>query len=165
MANSKPEHLIRRLSALVGTLLLAGLLAACDPPSPPEERVREFITTLETLAENREYTELLDHIAGDYLDSRGNDKLKVAAILRGFYLRNKNVHLLVRIDDIRFPSEERASVTLYVGIARRPMSDEEAAGLPRTNLHRIDMELVEDGDSYEIIQTEWRRAGAGDFIG
>ena len=157
MANSK-----RSVSWLL-PLLLA--LAACDPPTPPEQRVRDFITTLETRAENREYMELLDHIAGDYLDARGNDKLDVAAILRGFFLRNKNVHLLVRIGDIQFPSNDRASVTLYVGIARSPMSDEEAAGLPHTDLHRIDLELVEDGDSYEIIQSEWRRAGAGDFIG
>lgn len=156
MANSKPR---------AAWLLPLLLLAACGSPTPPEQRVRDFVATLETQAENREYTELLDHIASDYLDSRGNDKLKVAAILRGFYLRNKSVHLLVRIGNISFPAEDRASVTLHVGMARSAMSDEDTASLPRTNLHRIDMELVADGDSYEIVQTEWQRASAGDFIG
>lgn len=153
-----------KLSATLA-LLLVLLLAACEEPTPPEQRVRNFIDEIETLAEEREYTELLDRIAGDYLDSRGNDKLKVAAILRGFYLRNKSVHLLVRIGDIHFPAEGHASVTLYVGMARRPITAEEEAGMPRTNLHRVDIELAEDGDSYEVVQTEWQRARAGDFIG
>lgn len=161
MANLKHDRFCR----LVATALLFLFVTACADPAPPEERVRTFIDEVETLAEEREYTELLELIAGDYLDSRGNDKLAVAAILRGFYLRNKQVHLLIRIGDINFPAQGHASVTVYVGMARRPLTEEEEAGMPITNLHRVDIELVEDGDSYEIIQTEWQTAGALDFIG
>jgi hypothetical protein len=161
MANLKHD----RCGRLAATALLFLFVAGCADPTPPEERVRNFIDEVETLAEEREYTELLDRIAGDYLDSRGNDKLNVAAILRGFYLRNKQVHLLIRIGDISFPAPEHASVTVYVGMARRPLTEEEEAGMPITNLHRVDIALVEDGDSYEVIQTEWQTAGALDFIG
>lgn len=165
MANSKHDRFGGRVTAAVLFLLLSLQLSACADSTPPEERVRLFINEIEVLAEEREYTGLLDRIAGDYLDSRGNDKLAVAAILRGFYLRNKQVHLLIRIGDITFPAPDYASVTLYVGMARRPLTEEEEAGMPITNLHRVDIELVEDGDSYEIIQTEWQSAGALDFIG
>src|SRR5690606_32995196 len=84
MRTWKPESLPWLLAALL-------LLAACSAPPPPQARVRGFIAELEQLAENREYAALVDAIAGDYLDTRGNDKLKAAALLRAFYLRNKSV--------------------------------------------------------------------------
>lgn len=150
-----------RLSALCLAVLLCG---GCSEPPAPEQRVREFIGEIETLAEAREYGELLERIAGDYLDSRGHDKLAAAGILRAFYLRNKSVHLLIRIGEIHFPAPDRASVTLYLAMARQPFTGEESASMPRTNMHRVEVDLAESGDSYEILQTEWQRAGAGEFI-
>lgn len=145
-------------------LLALLAIAGCAQPPPPEQRVRDFIAEVETLVENREFTELVDRIAGDYLDAHGNDKLKAVAILRGFYLKNKSVHLLVRIDEIRVPTPDRAAATVYVAMARRPFTDAEAAGLPRTQMHRVDVELAADGDGFEILQTRWERANAADAL-
>ena len=144
--------------------MLACLLVACSEPPPPEVRVRAFLDEVERLAEAREYTELLDRIAGDYLDEYGNDKLKAAAILRGFYLRNRSVHLLVRVAEITTPTPDRATARLYVAIAHRPFTDASAAALPDADMHRIDLELAADGDSYEILQTKWQRANAANVL-
>ncbi|HEX6928787.1 MAG TPA: hypothetical protein VF267_06035 [Gammaproteobacteria bacterium] len=151
----------KRKRCALSLLLGAGLLAACGEPVPPEQRVRDFIAGTELLVENREFTEVVGRIAGDYLDAHGNDKLKAAAYLRGFYLRYKSVHLLTRIDSIALPSPDRAAATVYVAIAKRPF---DAATLPDADIFRIDLALAEDGDSYEILQSRWRRASAAEAL-
>lgn len=153
MRNWKPERL--------ALLLLLGL-AGCGTVTPPEERVRTFVSETETLAEERKYVELVDRIAADYLDAHGNDRIKAAALLRGFYLRNRSVHLLTRIDSISLPAPERAIATIYVAIAKRP--PEGAASLPDADLFRVEVSLAADGDSYEILQTRWERASAADIV-
>ena len=135
-------HLMRSWKPELLPLLLV-LLAGCGEP----------------LAEERQFTELVDRISGDYLDNRGNDKLKAAALLRGFYLRNKSVHLLVRIESIALPSPEHAVATIYVAMGQRGSET-----LPDADVFRIELELVADGDSYEILQTRWQRASAADVI-
>lgn len=138
-------------------------LAACGESTPPEERVRAFVAETEQLVETRQFTELVDRIAGDYLDARGNDKLKAAAIVRGFYLRYRSVHLLTRVDAIRLPSPEHAVVTVYVAMAQRPF-DAGTLMLPDTDIFRVELELVADGDSYEVLQSRWERANAADIV-
>lgn len=166
MQNSKPDRLASwrglPLGAFLAGLLL--LIAACADPPPPEQRVRDFIGEIEQLAENRQFTELVGYIDNDYVDTRGNDKLKAAGILRAFYLRNKDVHLFVRIDEIRIPEPDHASATIYVAMSRRPLLESEASKLPATSMHKVDLELVEDGNSYRILQTEWQRARGTDVL-
>ncbi|HEX7046756.1 MAG TPA: hypothetical protein VF275_04175 [Gammaproteobacteria bacterium] len=155
MRNWKPEW--RRFLPLAVVML-----AACSEPVSPEQRVREFIAETEVLVENREFAEVVDRIAGDYLDAQGNDKMKAAAFLRGFYLRNKSVHLLTRIDSIALPSPERATATIYVAIAKQPFDN--VSTFPDADIFRLEIALAEDGDSYEILQTRWRRASAAEAI-
>ncbi|HEX7031347.1 MAG TPA: hypothetical protein VF254_12190 [Gammaproteobacteria bacterium] len=154
MHNWKPKRL--------ALLLVTGLLAACGASAPPEQRVREFIAETEFQVENREFAEVVDRIAGDYLDAHGNDKLKAAALLRGFYLRYRSVHLLTRIDSIALPSPGRAVATVYVAIGKRPFDD--VASLPDADIFRVEIALAEDGDSYEILQTRWRRTNVADAL-
>lgn len=161
MANWKPELRLLRLSAL---LLGAILLAGCGEPEPPEKRVRQFVDTFETLAEAREWTEMVELIDGDYQDPRGNDKLKAAGILRAFFLRNKSVHIFTRIDEISFPAPDLAVVTVYVALARQPITQEAAANIPRTNMHKLTLELSENGDSYTVLSSEWNAAAAGNLV-
>lgn len=126
--------------------------------------MRDFVAHFENLAENREWTELVDLIDGDYQDERGNDKLKAAGILRAFYLRNKSVHLLTRIESIDVSSPSYPIVTVYLAMARRPFTEETAANLPRTNMHKLTLELAEDGDSFTILSSRWEQASAGNLI-
>lgn len=158
MVNLKPE----RFHRVAPLLLLAFLLSGCEELPPPEQRVRQFVEQVEQQAEAREFTTLVEHIAGDYLDSRGNDKLKAAAILRAFYLRYRNVHLHTRIADIRLPSPDRASITVYVAMAQRPFA--ESGSIPDADFFRVDLELAANGDTYEILQSEWRRATPADML-
>lgn len=142
------------------TLLLA--LSACSETAPPEQRVQRFIGQMEARAEQREFKDLVDQLAPDYLDDRGNDKLKAAAILRGFYLRYKSVHLLTRIDSIDVRSPEHASAVVYVAMAQHPFPAEDV--LPDADIFRVELDLVADGDSFEILRSAWTRASAVDLL-
>lgn len=162
MANWKPDKRMTSLS--LAAFLAAFLLAGCGEPEPPEKRVRQFIAEVEGMAENRQWTDMVERIDSDYQDARGNDKLKAAGILRAFFLRNKSVHILTRIDEISFPSPDSAMVTVYVAMARQPFTGEAAANFPRTNMHKLTLELAEDGDSFTILGSEWEPAAAGNLV-
>lgn len=159
MVNLKPDKY--RFASLL--TVAAFILAGCAEPPPPEQRVRQFVAEVEEQVEAREFTKLVEHIAGDYLDSRGNDKLKAAATLRAFYLRYKSVHLHARIADIQVPTPERARVTVYVAMAQRPFP-ESGNDIPDADFFRVDFELAGKGDSYEVLQSEWRRATPADVL-
>lgn len=167
MANSKPDGRAGFRLPEIHVLLafsLAFLLVACGEPEPPEKRVRQFISEFEQLAEDRQWTDMVDRIDGSYQDARGNDKLKAAGILRAFFLRNKSVHILTRIEEIRFPAADLAEVTVYLAVARQPFTGEAAANFPRTNMHKLTLELAEDGDSFTIMSSRWEAASAGNLV-
>ena len=41
---------------------------------------------------------------------------------------------------------------------------EAAANIPRTNMHKLTLELLEDGDSFTVLSSEWERASAGNLV-
>jgi hypothetical protein len=84
-------------------LILSAALAACAPRSTDEERVLEVFANMETAAEARDASDVLEFIATDYADAGGYDKAQLQSFLRGYFLVNPNVELLVSVDRLEFP--------------------------------------------------------------
>ena len=149
------------LALLVFPALLA--LSACSESTPPEEQVRAFIGEVEILVEQRDYLELLDQISSDYSDSRGNDKLKIAGILRAYFLRNKNINLFISIGEIKFPGTDFAQTSIDVIMAGQAMSESDVFSLPKSDFEHFDLDLVREDDDWRIARAEWtagqRRSG------
>ena len=109
------------------------LLAACGAGSSDEQQLHSLIDAVETAAEARDSSDVLEHVAANYSDSRGLDKTQLQNFLRGYFLANPKIELLVSVDELEIP---------VPGLARA----------------RVTVTSVLAGDR-EVLQVEFRQEG------
>lgn len=90
------------------------LLAACGTKTSDEQQVRALIDAIETAAEARDASDVLEHVADDYTDSDGLDKTQLQNLLRGYFLAHPKVELVVQIDSLEFPVDGLAQAVITV---------------------------------------------------
>ena len=95
-------------------VLAASLLAGCGAKSSDEELVRAVISDVETAAEERDASDVLTHVADNYADSAGLDKMQLQNFLRGYFLAHPKVELLVTVDSLEFPVDGLAQADITV---------------------------------------------------
>ena len=95
-------------------LILATLLVACGSKSSDEDEVRALIDTVETAAEARDASDVLEYVADDYRDSSGYDKETLRNFLRGYFLAHPKLELLVNIESLTFPVDGLAQAVVSV---------------------------------------------------
>ena len=78
-------------------------LAACGTRGSDDEQVRALLATAEAAVEARDASDVLDLVAGDYSDAQGFDRAMLQNYLRGYFLANPRIELLVTVDDLEFP--------------------------------------------------------------
>jgi hypothetical protein len=89
-------------------------LGACAPKSSDEQQVRELFTNAEIAAEDRDASDVLAFVADDYEDANGTDKTQLQNFLRGYFLANPKIELLVSVESLEFPAEGLAQAELTV---------------------------------------------------
>jgi hypothetical protein len=102
-------------------LILSATLAACGSRSSEEEQVREVLTAMETAAEARDTSDVLAFVASDYTDNSGFDKTQIQNFLRGYFVVNQKIELIVTIDELVFPVKGLAQMN--VGVTSLPAGD------------------------------------------
>jgi len=95
-------------------VLATSLLVACGVKTSDEEQVREVIGAVELAAEDRDTSDVLTHVADNYADSAGFDKMQLQNFLRGYFLAHPKVELLVTIDSLEFPVDGLAQAVVTV---------------------------------------------------
>jgi hypothetical protein len=97
------------------TLFVAVIsLSACGSRSSDEQQVREVFAGAESAAEDRDASDVLAFVADDYEDANGNDKTQLQNFLRGYFLANPKIELLVNVDSLEFPADGLAQAKLTV---------------------------------------------------
>ena len=95
-------------------IVATSLLIACGAKTSDEEQVRAVISAVETAAEDRDTSDVLTHVADNYADSAGFDKMQLQNFLRGYFLAHPKVELLVTIDSLEFPVDGLAHAVVTV---------------------------------------------------
>ncbi len=102
----------------VAALLFALFAAGCGgAPDDPEAELRAWVAAAEEEAEARDRRALLARVAESYIDSRGNNRDGVDKLFRYYFLRQKSVLLLSKIETIEVFGDTAAEVALTVGMA------------------------------------------------
>jgi hypothetical protein len=136
------------------------MLAACGREPSPEDRIREVITAAETAAEARDLSDVMDVVSDRYADLRGQDKAAIRDVMRGFLLVNQSIHLLVRVDDVKFPGDDLANAHVTVGMLGRQDAGVDDWSLA-ADVYEFDVRLVNEDDEWRLVSAEWVRAGRG----
>jgi hypothetical protein len=127
-------------------LILSAALAACASRSTDEERVREVFANMESAAEARDASDVLEFIAADYTDNGGYDKAQLQSFLRGYFLVNPNVELLVSIERLEFP---------VAGLARAEVG---VTSVLAGDRERFNVELRLEEGEWRIVRADRIRA-------
>lgn len=136
------------------------VLAACGREPSPEDRIREVITAAETAAEARDLSDVMELVSDRYADLRGQDKAAIRDVMRGYFLINQSIHLLVTVDDIEFPGNDLASAHVTVGMLGRQDAGADDWGLA-ADVYEFDVRLLNEDDEWRLVSAEWVRAGRG----
>ncbi|MGH8196171.1 MAG: hypothetical protein ACREQ8_17505 [Woeseiaceae bacterium] len=138
------------------SLSILAALAACSAPVGPEQAVRNWLEAAEEAVENEDRSGLVDLISENYTDARGNDRQAIDQRLRVYFLRNQNIVLATRIEELTILGDTAARLALTAGMAGRNN------GVFDWNVdaHRFELELEYDEDRWLLIGARWAESGA-----
>lgn len=131
--------------------MAAAVLAGCSAPTPPEAAVRAWLEAAETAVEERDRGRLVGMLAEHYVDAHGNDRNAVDQRLRLWFLRNREILVASRIQELEIVGGTAAHVVLTAGMAG---TDANAFGL-RADAYRFELELVEEDGEWLLIGADW----------
>lgn len=140
-------------------LLIAGIICAwltsCGSPTAPEEAVRSWVQQGQDAAEEKNRRALVAMISPAYADTRGNSRDEIENMIRWYFLRQNQVALFTRIEELRVVGDSAADLVLAVGMTG---TNDSALGLS-ADAYRFEMELERDGDDWLLIAARWGDIG------
>jgi len=154
----------RRAAASAALLALAVAGAGCDPPRTPEEEARATTAAAEQAAREHDVAALKGMVAADYRDAAGRDAAELRSILTLHFLRNRRVHVLVRIREITIDPKGRAEVEALLATAGRPLPGLEALASVDADLLWLDLGLARREGEWRVTHATWERARLEDLL-
>ena len=144
-------------------LATALLLNACsDDGLSREDEVKRFIESAVEAVEGRDLSAMTDLIHAGYRDRSGYNKKQVSNLLRLSFIRNKNIYLLTKIDDIEFLTDNEALVKLHVAMAGTAITDANAVSALRARIYKFELHLIKQ-DEWLLQQAKWHPASLTDM--
>jgi hypothetical protein len=139
--------------------LLFLLASACGgPDESPEDAIRAWVRDGHHAAEAKDRGALLDMISPAYADARGNSRDDIGNMMRFYFLRQNQVVLISRVDEVEVFGDSAANLVLQVGMAG---SNDNVLGFS-ADAYRFEMELERDGSDWMLIAARW--GGLGDEV-
>jgi hypothetical protein len=124
------------------TLSLAVIiLAACGSRSSDDEQVRALIEAVELAAEDRDASDVLEHVGATYSDERG-DKAQLQNTLRGYFLAYPRIELLVEIESLEFPVPGLAQAVIDI------------TSLPAGHQLKLEVEFRKESNEWRAVRAD-----------
>ncbi len=137
------------------SMMCASLVACGGPISGPEEALRQWVADAEAAAEDLDRRGLVAMVSENYADGRGNNRDAVNNLLRLYFLRQKSVVLVMKIDELTVIDETAAQIlvtTAGVGTTTR------ALGV-NADSYQFSLELEKSDDEWMLIGARWGEPG------
>lgn len=129
-------------------------VAACSNKSTPEAQVREVITRAEAAAEARDLSKLMALVADSYADKQGQGKEDIRNLMRGFFLINQSIHLLIKVEDVKLESVEVATARVTAGMLGQQSEEQWSLA---ADVYEFDLRLRNVDGDWLLQSAEWRR--------
>ena len=136
--------------------MMCALHTACGGPSAgPEEALRHWVANAETAAEDLDRRSLVATISENYADARGNDRDAIDKLLHLYFLRQKAVMLVMKIDEMTISDGTAAEILLTVaGVG----TTSRALGI-NADVYQFSLQLEMDDDEWMLIGARWGELG------
>lgn len=105
----------KNLIVFVLTTIFISFVSACNK-SPPEEEIRENIKLAQTAIENKEASDVLIHVAQDFLGNDSVDRNELRRMLAFQFLQHQNINVILTSLDIELDAgySDRANMRANV---------------------------------------------------
>jgi hypothetical protein len=157
--------MMARVAWYLLVVFVLGLYTACSrAPATPEDEIRQLISKLEDAAEEKDIGVLQKHISESYSDEEDRDKNTLKGIFAYYFLQNRSIHLLTRVESVVLSHPDAAEISVYAAMAGTRIAN--AAILPKisADLYRFDGNLKKEGDgTWRLVEASWHPATTEDF--
>ena len=141
---------------LFTVVLLVCVAQGCsEPASAPEEELRAWVDRGIDAAEAKERRQLMGMVAKAYVDARGNERDDIDGLLRVYFLRQNNITLLPKIEEITIYDETAGKIVMTVGMAG---TNDGVLGFS-ADAYRFALELEKDANEWQLISARWGELG------
>ncbi len=141
---------------LFTVVLLVCVAQGCsEPASAPEEELRAWVDRGIDAAEAKERRKLMGMVAKAYVDARGNERDDIDGLLRVYFLRQNNITLLPKIEEITIYDETAGKIVMTVGMAG---TNDGVLGFS-ADAYRFALELEKDANEWQLISARWGELG------
>ena len=137
------------------TMLSFGLLAACAPRPDAEQALKDWVDRGEAAVGREDRRELMSMVSPTYADGRGNSREDLERMLRLVFLRQDNVTVVTRIEELDIHDGTAADIVLTTAVAGW---NESLFGFDADAL-RMHFELEHDGEDWRLMAARWGRLG------
>jgi hypothetical protein len=118
------------------------LLAACGARTSDEEQVRALLDSAEAALEARDASDVIDLVASDYSDSQGFDRAQLQNFLRGYFLANPRIEVVLNLRGLEFPVD---------GLARARIA---GTSLPAGDHVELRVEFRREGGQWRVSRAD-----------
>ena len=141
---------------LINVGMICAFLAACGGPATgPEEALRQWVADAEAAAEDLDRRGIVAMVSENYADGRGNNRDDLNKLLRLYFLRQKSVVLVMKIDELTVIDETAAQLLVTaagVGTTTR------ALGV-NADTYQFSLELEKNDNEWMLIGARWGEPG------
>jgi hypothetical protein len=131
-------------------------LTACGDGDAPEAQVRATIEAIEHAAEDRDVGGVTEHVSAQFKDGNGQDGKQLSQYVRGYFIANQSIHLLTRIGDIEFPTQDEARAKVTVAMVGRETDEANAWNLA-AEIYEFDVVLMREDGDWKVTYAKWQR--------
>ena len=141
-------------------MMTISVLAACsEAPGSPEQQIRLLVADMESAVQQRSLDQVKSLVSADYRDEWNGNRSAALRSLMFYFQGHQSIHLLTRISDIQLQNEQqKALVTIYVGMAGKPVESSDQLIEVNADVYRFDIDLVTDGSEWLVSGARWQPA-------
>jgi hypothetical protein len=141
-------------------LILLFSIPACHKTSD-EEKIRAIIAKIQEAAEEKESSNIMEHISLDYSDAQGFGYETLKRTLRGYFLRFPRISAFINKRDITIEGES-AKVTLQAILTSGRATGSVTDAIPESlGVYIFNVSLKKDSTDWKIVSATWKRVGEG----
>ena len=149
---------------LFTTLVLILFVQACSNDKlSNEDQIRAFIETNKSAVENHSSTEIGKQIHSNYSDHIGLNKSQLLGLSERYFFMHKNIHLLTKIDEIVFHSDNKALVKMYVAMASNVITNTNSLTSLRAKIYKFELQLIHQ-DKWLLQLADWKTSNVKEMM-
>jgi len=113
--------LLKKSLGTLTLLLFSALLIACGQSNElsPEDQVKAVLSQMEQLIEERNTSDLFEHVSDHYQDHKGNDKTALRRFAQIFMIKNQSISMVTSIKSLDLIDPSTAAIEAVVVMAGR----------------------------------------------